>query len=222
MGLWRCKRFVESAEAKISPGPALALVESSFAMARASLIPVIVLLTSMALMQGAGFALPDAAIVRIAATGSDLHEGDQVPISIEVANRGDAPLPPTSVVLSLNDKQYAAWKTPEILSPHATATWSLTWSAVRGSVVMLATIDPLNDVIESDESNNSNFISLGVGEVRPPSPWPPALAGLGAFLLGVIIALAFQRLRPKPRPEQQYAARRPSHPKSDIPPSPPA
>ncbi len=176
----------------------------------------------MVLMQGAGFALPDAAIARIAAAGSDIREGDQVPITIEVVNRGDAPLPPTPVVLSLNDKHYAEWKTPSTLAPRATVTWSLSWSAVRGSVVMLATVDPLNDVIESDESNNSSFISLGVGEVRPPSPWPPALAGLGTFTLGVVIALTFQRLRPKPRPNQQYAARRPARTDSGAPPTPPS
>lgn len=179
-------------------------------MPRAPLIAGIAVLAVGLVLAVPALALPDAAIARIDAAGSDLHEGDQVPITVEIVNRGDSPLPPVPVVLNLNEKQYAEWKLPSTLAPGAGATWSLTWPAVRGSVVMLATVDPLNDVIESDESNNSSFISLGVGEARPPSPWPPALAGLGAFLLGLLIAVLFQRLRPRPRPDQRYALRRPA------------
>ncbi len=77
--------------------------------------------------------------------------------------------------------------------------WSVQWLAVRGSHVMLATVDPLNDVAELNEGNNSAFISLGVGEEPEPSPWPAALVGLAAFLLGGGATFLVQRLRPRAR-----------------------
>jgi hypothetical protein len=77
---------------------------------------------------------------------------------------------------------------------------------------MLATVDPFNDVVESNEANNSGFISLGVGGAPEPSPWPVALAGLGAFILGGAAAFGFQHRRRALSPARY--ARKPAKGKS--------
>ncbi len=145
--------------------------------------------------QASVLALPDAAITGIDLQGTDLRAGDHLPITVQISNQGTSPLAPVPVVLAIDDRQYAEWKLPSTLAPGAAATWELTWTAVRGPHIVLATVDPLNDVAEPNEANNSGFISLGVGTAPEPSPWPAALAGLGAFLLGALGALAIQRFR---------------------------
>ncbi len=146
------------------------------------------------------FALPDATIVYVTAEGRDLRGGDKVPLRVMIANRGDSPLPPIPVVLSIGEEPYSEWLLPAALAPGDSVIWPLEWSATRGSHLILAAADPLNDVAESNEANNSGFISIGVAEEPEPSPWPAALAGLAAFLFGTLAAFVGQRLRSKPRP----------------------
>jgi subtilase family serine protease len=184
-------------------------------MPRLALATLLLSLTACFVAQAPALALPDAALARIDVLGTDLRDGDRVTITVTVSNRGDAPLPPVPVVLSIGGEQYAEWKLPSALAPGASVTWSQPWRAKLGSHVVRATVDPLNDVIESNETDNSSFINLGVGEPPSPSPWPPALAGLGAFVLGVIVSVLVQRLRPRPRPDQRYAIRREAKPPAD-------
>ncbi len=146
------------------------------------------------------FALPDATITYVTAEGRDLRGGDKVPLRVMIANRGDSALPRIPVVLAVDEHAYSEWVLPSALAPGDSVIWPLEWSATRGSHLILATADPLNDVPESNEANNSGFISIGVGEEPEPSPWPAALAGLGAFLFGALAAFVAQRLRLKPRP----------------------
>jgi len=152
------------------------------------------------------FALPDAAVTGIELEGRDLRAGDRLHMRVRVSNQGSSPLPPVPIVLAVDDEQYAEWRLPAALSPGASAAWELTWTAVRGSHVVLAAVDPLNDVVESNEANNSGFISLGVGMEPEPSPWPAALAGFAAFLVAAIAAFGFQHLRKGPK-RRQYAGR---------------
>ena len=154
------------------------------------------------------FALPDAAVTGIDLEGWDFRGGDRLHMTVRVSNQGSSPLPPVPVVLAIDDEHQAEWKTPSALAPGAGAEWDLTWRAVRGSHIVLATVDPLNDVAESNEGNNSGFISLGVGEEREPSPRPAALAGLASFLLAAIAAFGVQRFRSAAR-RSRYARRRP-------------
>ena len=154
------------------------------------------------------FALPDAAVTGIDLEGQDFRNGDLLHMAVRVSNQGSSPLPPVLVVLAIDDEHHAEWRTPSALAPGAGAEWELTWTAVRGSHIVVATVDPLNDVVESNEANNSGFISLGVAEEREPSPWPAALAGLAAFLLGAMAAFAVQRFRAAAR-RSRYAPRRP-------------
>ena len=153
------------------------------------------------------FALPDAAVTGIDLEGGDFRGGDLLHMTVRVRNQGSSPLPPVPVVLTIDDEYHAEWRIPSALAPGAGAEWDLTWTAVRGSHVVVATVDPLNDVVESNESNNSGFVSLGVAEEPEPAPWPAALAGLAAFLLAAIAAFAVQRFRAAAR-RGRYAPRR--------------
>lgn len=153
-------------------------------------------------------ALSDAAVTGIDLQGGEFRGGDLLRMTVRVSNQGSSTLPPVPVVLAVDKEHYAEWKTPSALAPGAGAEWKLTWKAVRGSHIVVATVDPLNDVVESNEANNSGFISLGVGEEPDPSPWPAALAGLASFLVAATVALAVQRFRAAAR-RRRYAARRP-------------
>lgn len=154
----------------------------------------------------AAWSLPDAAIARITLAGEDLRDGDRVPVSVELANRGDSPLPSAPVVLTIDHEPYAEWRPPAQLSPGNTAVWSLVWTAARGSHLVVAAADPLNDVVESDEGNNSMFINVGVAEAREPSAWPALLVGGAGLLFGFAAAALLRKRRPASPPPRPRAA----------------
>jgi hypothetical protein len=177
-------------------------------MGRRLPLALLIAFAALAALGRSAAALPDAVIAGIDITARDIRAGDSVPVAVRVVNRGDTALPPVPVSLSIDDEPYAQWRLPAPLAPGASATWQLTWTAARGSPVIVATADPFNDVVESNEANNSGFLSLGVAGEPEPSPWPVALAGLGAFIFGSAIAFGFQRWRRALRPTRY--ARRPA------------
>lgn len=150
-------------------------------------------------------ALPDAQLTRISLEGRNFHDGDSVPLTVEIRNGGDEPLPAASVILTLDEKRYAEWQPPDTLAPDQSAAWELTWTAKRGGHVFVATVDPLNDVIESDETNNSAFISVGAGGKRRIIPLSVTLVATLAFVVGAIAGFYFRgdrgarARRPEPR-----------------------
>ncbi len=154
----------------------------------------------MALAAAPSLALPDAELARISVHGSSFDDGDLVPIEIEVRSVGADVLPPVPVVLLVNERTYAEWRLPRALAPGESALWDLTWPAVRGGHVLTAVVDPLNDVYESNELNNSAFINLGVGDRPPPFPWGALLAGALGLIGGVVLGLLLRRLRPPAGP----------------------
>jgi hypothetical protein len=137
-------------------------------------------------------ALPDAQLARISVEGRNFHDGDSVPLTVEIRNGGDEPLPTASVILTLDEKRYAEWQPPDTLAPDQSVAWQLTWTAERGGHVFVATVDPLNDVIESDESNNSAFISVGAGGKRRIIPLSVTLVATLAFIVGAIAGFYFR------------------------------
>ena len=181
-------------------------------------IPTALGLFAVGVLAAPALALPDAAITRITVGGADLRDGDRAPVTVEVANRGDEPLPPAPVVLTIDDETYAEWKPlaqgypAAPIAPGTSVIWSLVWVATRGSHLVVATADPLDDVVESDKANNSAFVNVGVGEAGEPSPWPVALIGMAALLVGFGAAVAVNRLWPGPRPGDRYAVRRQRNP----------
>ena len=144
-------------------------------------------------------ALPDAQMLPMKAEGSDFRSGDRVPIEIRIRSGAEAPLPALPVPLTIDDDPYAEWKTPPDLPGDQIATWSLIWTATRGSHLFVATVDPLNDLVEAGEANNSTFINIGAAESPEVFPWPPTIAGLASFAVGAALAFVLRRvLRARP------------------------
>lgn len=138
-------------------------------------------------------AAPDAVVAQIAAEATDIEAGQLVPVQVTLANSGSSSLPPVLVVLLIDDQPHAEWKLPAALGPGERVEWPLTWKAERGSHILMAQVDPLNDVAEADERNNSAFLSLGVADQPEPSPWPALLIGLVSLLLGILLGFLVGR-----------------------------
>lgn len=168
-------------------------------MIRRALPVAVAILVLAASFQEAALALPDARLTSISAEGMDLHEGDRVPLTIQVRNSGDAPLPPVPVSLSIDEVPYSEWRMPGELAPHESVTWELTWVATRGGHLLSATVDPLNDVAESDETNNSTFINVGAAARERSLPLSVPTVGALAFLVGAGAAVLLRRRRPRPK-----------------------
>lgn len=153
------------------------------------------------------YALPDAAVTGIDVAGRDFSQGDLLRMTVRIENQGSSSLPPVPVSIAIDGEHLAEWRASSDLAPGARAEWELTWSARRGSYVVSATADPLNDIAESNETNNVGFISIGVAEEPEPSPWPAALAGLSASVAAAVIGFAIQRYRASAR-RRRYLPRR--------------
>ena len=166
-------------------------------------------------------ALPDAQLLRISAEGGDFRQGDSVPLRIEIQNAGKVPLPPVPVTLTVDYEPYAEWQTPADLPPGPPAPWSLTWNAPRGSFPFVATVDPLNEVLESDETNNTTFINIGAAGPPHPSPQPAKPPGLHSIALSGAVGVQVYRLVLPRILARRQARRRPSRfarrPPSDPP-----
>jgi hypothetical protein len=78
--------------------------------------------------------------------------------------------------------------------------WSSVWIARRGSHLIAATADPLADVAEADETNNSGSVTVAVESAPLPSPWPAVFAGGAGLLVGLAAAALARRLRPSSPP----------------------
>jgi len=143
-------------------------------------------------------ALPDAVVSRIAAEAVDIQAGQDVTIEVTVANQGSSSLPPVLVVWLVDDQPLSEWKLPAALGPGEQVEWTHIWKAERGSHILLAQVDPLNDVAEADERNNSAFLSLGVADQPETSPWPALLVGFVSLLLGVLLGFFLRRRRVRP------------------------
>jgi len=168
---------------------------------RRNALVLLALLALASLGQTRVLALPDAQVPGIAVKGGDFSAGDRVPLTIEIRNAGDAPLPPIPVTLTVDDEPYAEWKLPAQLRPGQTVSWSLTWSASRGSHLLVAVADPLNDVPESDERNNFAFVNLGAAQREQAFPWSAVVVGAVSFLIAAVAAFLLRRLplsRPRP------------------------
>jgi len=147
--------------------------------------PVALLVLIAPIFATAAEALPDAEVVRISLRGRDLHAGDRVGMTVDVKNDGDAPLARVPVVLTADGVAYSEWALPRELAPGEQITWKTVFSGDRGMHLIVATVDPLDEVRESSKTNNSAFINVGVGDRRPPFPWVELVFGVLFFALGL-------------------------------------
>ncbi|MBN1458596.1 MAG: hypothetical protein JXA57_03610 [Armatimonadetes bacterium] len=149
-------------------------------------------------------ASPDAVVAQIATEATDIEAGQEVSIRVTLANQGSSSLPPVLVVLLIDDEPHADWKPPATLDPGERVEWPFTWKAERGAHILMAQVDPLNDVVEADERNNSAFLSLGVADEPEPSPWPALIVGLMSLLLGVLLGFFIRRRRLRGPPPARF------------------
>jgi subtilase family serine protease len=160
---------------------------------RENTLILLALLIVSPLGQTRALALPDAQALRIAVKGGSFYAGDRVPLTIEIRNVGDAALAPIPVTLTVDDEPYAEWKLPADLAPGQTVSWSLTWNATRGSHLLVAAADPLNDIIEADEANNFAFVNIGAGQREQAFPWSAVALGTASFLIAALAAFLVRR-----------------------------
>jgi len=71
-----------------------------------------------------------------------------------------------------------------------------------------AVVDPLNDVREGEEGNNSAFINLGVGESGEGLSWLAVVVGLAFFGVGAAAGALLRRAPAESRPRRRRATGR--------------
>jgi len=149
--------------------------------------------------------------------GRNFQAGQQVPIKVKIRNEGELPLPPVAVNLTVDGISYADWMLPHELGPGDSIVWSPPYTGVRGMHLLVATVDPLNDVPEAERSRSSSFLNLPVGEARSLlSSWA-LLGGFASFLVGAAAGILLRRPQPVrrtagPRRPKGRARRPPARP----------
>jgi hypothetical protein len=160
-------------------------------------------------------ALPDATVLGILAEEADVRAGAAVPLAVQVSNAGTEALTSVPVALSVDGVPRAEWRSPSQLRAGETATWKVTWTAVAGEHVLAATIDPLNDVRELDETNNAALLTLVA--VQPANvPWTALGVGAIGLALGFGVGSLLRRAQARRRGPSQPSAR-----EEEVPPVPP-
>jgi len=175
-----------------------------WAFCRAPVGLLLAALAGVALLPADVAAQPDAEVGGISVRGGGFHAGDRVPLTIEIRNTGNAPLPAVPVALMVDHRHYADWNTSRELGPGRSATWRLTYVGGRGMHLLVATVDPFDDAPDANRANNSAFVNLGLGEERPPFAWMTLLLGLVFFAAGAVAGVLLRR------PERRRSRRRPA------------
>jgi PKD repeat protein len=92
------------------------------------------------------------------------NEDDLVEVNVNISNKGNIDAYDLEVVFSADGEPFA---TKRIDVPqNGTNTTSATWSAVLGNHNITVSLDPKNEIVETDETNNTAFIKVGVND-RP-------------------------------------------------------
>jgi len=160
-------------------------------------------------------ALPDATVLGLLVEEAEVRAGVEVPLAVQVSNAGTEALASVPVALAVDGVPRAEWRLPSELRAGETASWHVTWTPVAGAHVVAATIDPLNDVCELDETNNAAVLTLIA--VQPMSfPW--AALGLGAIGLALGFGAGSLLRRAQAR---RRGASQPSGRGEEVPPVPP-
>lgn len=118
--------------------------------------------------------MPDLVVTAAYANPSSPKEGQRIIFSAVVKNQGTAPTPPgraTRVRFVLDGATNTAWSAVfnESIPPDASALLTVSggadgpvWTATAGAHSLQATVDDLNQVSESNETNNRRNAGWGV------------------------------------------------------------
>ncbi|MFC2004624.1 CARDB domain-containing protein [Chloroflexota bacterium] len=119
--------------------------------------------------------LPDLIIETITWSPSDPSEGDNVTFTATTRNQGEGKAINPLVVFHVDDNRLAATSIGSVDSGGIYST-DFTWVARRGVHIIKLIIDPANNILESDESNNekiADFPTLYSDLIVQSITWSP-------------------------------------------------
>lgn len=152
--------------------------------------------------------LPDLILDQLSVNPPNPAWGGSVQVSVDVANGGDAPSGPYSVLwrYGTGDFDVCEWNQPS-LPPMNGGTLHCTVDEIYASYDTVATADWRDEVEESDETNNSAQVTVNVGPVEPdlyiseirlvpasPQQGSPVMAGIRIHNGGGTDAGAFRAI----------------------------
>jgi len=115
-----------------------------------------------------GTELPDLVLDRLSINPSDPDWGDSIQVAVDVLNDGTAPSEPYSVLFRYGsgDFDVCEWNQPA-LPPRNGGTLRCTVEHVYVTFNTEATVDWRDQVVESNEDNNSRQLAMEVGAAPP-------------------------------------------------------
>ena len=130
---------------------------------------------------GSGSGQPDLIVTDVSWSPANPAPGNAVTFSATIKNQGTTPTPPGVIhgVLFSVDGTPVTWSdnSTASLDPGASRTvtanggpsGSSTWTATAGTHTILANVDDINRIAESNESNNTLSEAMTVGGGTPPA-----------------------------------------------------
>ena len=130
--------------------------------------------------------------------------GDKVTVKVTVQNAGPAAVRDVPVHLFVDDVFMAEARLANV-GPDGRGEVTLSWTALPGSHVLTAVVDPYNDTVDADRLDNAVSVLLNVGDSSPVGGLGASrvpLPGLAfAFAALAVVALLLPRRGPRRPPE---------------------
>jgi hypothetical protein len=112
--------------------------------------------------------LPDLVLDGLSVSSTDVEWGDPIRVAVDVANYGTAPSGPYKVLwrYGSGDFDVCEWNQPSLPAGDG-GTLRCDVDHIYTSYTTVATVDPFDEVEESDEENNRMEVRVNVGEAEP-------------------------------------------------------
>ncbi|HUV24434.1 MAG TPA: CARDB domain-containing protein [Methanomassiliicoccales archaeon] len=125
---------------------------------------------------------------------TDLKDGDQAVIAINVHNDGRVNASDVKVLLMLDGDEVANGTIEEIVV-NETASMSFNWTAEEGEHEIQVLLDPQNSTSELDETNNNASINVDVAEVGAIPGWYLWVTVIAILVVGMVVVVMMRRRR---------------------------
>jgi len=125
----------------------------------------------------AGDAAPPDLTVDAITVDGDLANDDPITLTARIANVGEGPAPQAEVDFRVDGSSIGT-TTVDGLAAGGQANASLEWSAESGATELEVVVDALEEIDESDETNNAETASLESGPIGIPIGAATAVIGL--------------------------------------------
>ncbi|HEY81678.1 MAG TPA: hypothetical protein G4O01_00090 [Dehalococcoidia bacterium] len=127
---------------------------------------------------------PDLVVREIAGTPSEPMVGDEVTFTVTIKNQGDDDALPSRVYFYIDDYPQGYLEVPG-LAAGAMATKTFSWVAQAGLHTLRAVVDPDDEIIENDETNNELRVVFPIPDLTVEAIIPSAFEPL----LGEMVTL---------------------------------